>query len=140
MSSYVPAALRRLVLARAQGQCEYCRFPQLAAFLPFEVEHIISEKHGGLTEETNLALACPYCNDHKGTDLGSLDPETGILTPFFHPRKQRWPDHFALRGVQIAPLTAEGRVTINILQFNRAERLAEREILIAAGWYRDTAV
>ncbi len=36
-------------------------------------------------ETPNLALACPYCNRYKGTDLGSLDPETGQLTPFFNP-------------------------------------------------------
>jgi 5-methylcytosine-specific restriction endonuclease McrA len=74
MSSYVPAALRRLVIERAGGRCEYCLYPQQASFLTFEVEHIISEKHDGPTESDNLALACPFCNSHKGTDLGALDP------------------------------------------------------------------
>lgn len=41
MSSYVPAALRRLVTERAGGRCEYCCYPQQASFLTFEVEHII---------------------------------------------------------------------------------------------------
>lgn len=57
MSSYVPAALRRLVIARATGRCEYCRYPQQAAFLTFEIEHIISEKHDGPTVAENLAPA-----------------------------------------------------------------------------------
>lgn len=135
MSSYVPAALRRLVIARAAGRCEYCRFPQQAAFLSFEIEHIISEKHDGPTVAENLALACPYCNDHKGTDLGSLDPETAILTPFFHPRRQEWSAHFQMEGARIIPLTPEGRVTMKILRFNDPDRLAERELLVAAGLY-----
>lgn len=80
------AALRRFVTDRAGDRCEYCRFPQIAALLTFEVEHVIAEKHGGATTAENLALACPYCNRHKGTDLGSIDPEAGVLTPFFNPR------------------------------------------------------
>ncbi len=73
---YVPAALRQIVLERAKGRCEYCLYPQEAAFISFEYEHVIAEKHGGTTVADNLALACPYCNRFKGTDLGSLDPES----------------------------------------------------------------
>ena len=72
--AYVSAALRREVTKRADARCEYCRFPQEASLLAFEVEHIVAEKHGGATVANNLALACPYCNRYKGTDLGSLDP------------------------------------------------------------------
>lgn len=103
--------------------------------LAFEMEHIISEKHAGTTEEDNLALACPYCNRSKGTDLGSIDPETGQLTPFFNPRTQIWNDHFRLDGAEIVPLTPEGRVTVAILQFNHPERVEERQQLIGAGVY-----
>ncbi|MGF1512781.1 MAG: HNH endonuclease signature motif containing protein [Elainellaceae cyanobacterium] len=53
------------------------------------MEHIISEKHSGTTTLDNLALACPYCNRAKGTDLGSIDPESQQLTPFFNPRTGR---------------------------------------------------
>lgn len=87
--SYVPTELRQLVIERAQNRCEYCLFPQQAALLAFEMEHIIAEKHGGETEASNLALACPCCNRAKGTDLGSIDAQTGILTPFFNPRNDR---------------------------------------------------
>ena len=64
------------------------------------VDHIVAEKHGGLTEEGNLALSCVLCNQHKGTDLASLDPEDGRLTPLFHPRRDRWADHFRLDAAQ----------------------------------------
>lgn len=133
--TYVPAQLRQLVIERANERCEYCLFPQSAALLTFEMEHIIAEKHRGKTEAENLALACPYCNRAKGTDLASIDPETGKLTPFFNPRTQKWSDHFQLDGAAIIPLTAVGRVTVEILQFNQLERLQERERLIWVGQY-----
>jgi hypothetical protein len=105
------------------------------AFISFEYEHVIAEKHGGATVADNLALACPFCNRFKGTDLGSLDPETGQLTSFFHPRQQDWTDHFRLEGAQIVPLTPAGRVTVAILQLNHPERVQERQQLIQAGKY-----
>jgi HNH endonuclease len=55
--SYVSAALRRLVIERAMEQCEYCLFPQIASLFAFEMEHIIAEKHDGITESENLALS-----------------------------------------------------------------------------------
>ncbi|WP_228041083.1 HNH endonuclease [Nodosilinea sp. LEGE 07088] len=135
MSTYVPAALRKQVIEQAKSRCEYCRFPQSVTLLAFEMEHIISEKHGGTTTLENLALACPYCNRAKGTDLGSIDPETNQLAPFFHPRTQTWQDHFTLSDATIIPQTAEGRVTVLILQFNHPDRVQERAGLIAIGQY-----
>ena len=127
--SYVSATLRRLVNQRAGNKCEYCQFPQTASLFAFEMEHIIAEKHDGITESGNLALSCPCCNRFKGTDLGSIDPETGQLTAFFNPRLQQWSDHFRLEEGIIMPLTPEGRVTAKILQFNLLERILERKQL-----------
>lgn len=125
--SYVSAVLRRLVIERAKEKCEYCQFPQSASLFAFEMEHIIAEKHGGITEAENLALSCPCCNRFKGSDLGSIDPETQQLTPFFHPRQQQWREHFCLEEGIIIAQTPEGRVTVKILQFNLAERILERK-------------
>ena len=133
--SYVSASVRRVVTRRAREQCEYCRFPQMASLFTFEMEHIIAEKHDGITNAENLALSCPYCNRFKGTDLGSIDPETQQLTPFFNPRLQQWSDHFRLEGGTIVPLTPEGRVTAKILHFNLPERILERQQLIAIREY-----
>jgi hypothetical protein len=133
--TFIPAALRQMVIERAAGRCEYCRYPQEMAFLAFEVEHIVAEKHGGPTTPDNLALACPYCNRFKGTDLGSLDPETGQLTPFYNPRTQQWAEHFQFDGAQILPLTPAGRVTVTILRLNHSDRIQERVRLIEAGKY-----
>lgn len=77
MSTYVPAPLRRQVVERAGDRCEYCRFPQSFTLLAFEMEHIISEKHGGTTSLENLALACPYCTAPKVTILApSIQKQT----------------------------------------------------------------
>lgn len=127
--------LRQAVLERANHRCEYCLYPQSASFLAFEIEHIIAEKHGGPSEFENLALACPFCNRYKGTDLGSIDPQTGALVAFFNPRKHAWTEHFQLDGAEIKGLTAEGRVTILILQMNHADRILERERLISVEKY-----
>jgi excisionase family DNA binding protein len=135
MSERISPALRQQVAERAAHCCEYCRYPQRAAFLSFAVDHIIARKHGGVTAPENLALACPFCNRAKGTDLASLDPLDGSLTPFFNPRTQRWSDHFQLIDAELVPLTAIGRVTIRIFQINHPDRIAERRLLISAGVY-----
>jgi 5-methylcytosine-specific restriction endonuclease McrA len=127
--TYISKQLRQLVTERASRLCEYCLFPQDVGLFTFEMEHIISEKHGGATIAENLALACSYCNRAKGTDLGSIDPETSKLVPFFNPRTEKWSEHFELNREIIVPLTSVGRVTALILQFNESTRLQERRKL-----------
>jgi 5-methylcytosine-specific restriction endonuclease McrA len=133
MSSYVSETLRQLVYERAEGRCEYCLIPDYAVFAAHEIDHIIARKHGGQTVPENLALSCALCNKYKGSDLTSIDPETDAIVPLYHPRHENWDDHFQLQGALFVPLTQTGRVTVRLLQLNHPERLAERELLIAAG-------
>jgi len=128
-NTYIPAALRRLVEERANYRCEYCLLPNNVSFFPHEIDHIIAEKHSGKTDEDNLAFTCWRCNRHKGTDLGSFDPLTRKFSFLFHPRQQKWSDHFAFEEAVIVGLTNEGRTTVKLLQFNNDERLAERKRL-----------
>jgi len=74
-----------------------------------------------------LALTCWRCNRHKGTDLGSYDPETGEFSFLFNPRKQKWSEHFVSEEADIDGLTPEGRTTVKLLQLNGDERLSERK-------------
>ena len=77
-----------------------------------------------------LALACHRCNLHKGPNLTGIDRSTGQVSSLFHPRRDRWPDHFALEGVRIIGITAVGRATVQVLSMNDARRLELRtEIL-----------
>lgn len=131
--TYIPTALRRLVEERANYGCEYCLLPAGVAFFPHEVDHAIAQKHGGATDANNLAFACWRCNRHKGTDLGSFDPQTGTFSFLFNPRTQNWAEHFRLEEVTILGLTPEGRTTVNLLQLNSNERLAERRRLLEQG-------
>src|SRR5690348_2521949 len=125
----ISAALRRQVRERASERCEYCLLAEVQAFFPHEPDHIVSRKHGGETVSANLALACFDCNRFKGTDISSVDPLTGDLVHLFNPRIQAWSDHFVLRGGMIVPLTAVGRVTEKLLQFNLGSRVEVRERL-----------
>lgn len=127
--TYIPIALRRLVEERANQCCEYCQLPAGVAFFPHEVDHVIAEKHGGLTDADNLAFTCWRCNRHKGSDLGSFDPQTGAFSFLFNPRTQQWAEHFAFEGIALTGLTPEGRTTVKLLQLNNDERLAERQRL-----------
>lgn len=133
MSEYIPEDLRRTVVERSNGQCEYCLTPLITTFVLHQIDHIIARKHGGPTSAGNLAFTCALCNRFKGSDLSSVDPESGEIVPLYHPRNQRWRDHFSVRDGLIVPLTATGRVTVNLLQMNRAERVAERRFFISEG-------
>jgi len=127
--------LRQRVVKRANSSCEYCLLPQSASLHKHEPDHIVPRQHGGETEEDNLALACLRCNRYKGPNLGSLDPQTGRLVPFYNPRTQNWSDHFEMEGALICPLTPEARVTVKILRLNDEERVMERQELLDAGLY-----
>jgi hypothetical protein len=131
----VPEVLRQLVAERAGNRCEYCLLPQWAAWHKHEPDHIIAAQHGGKIEESNLALACKRCNRNKGPNVGSFDPLTGQLVPLFNPRQQKWPEHFMLEGATIRALTAEARVTINLLRLNDEDHVTERRRLLDAGLY-----
>jgi 5-methylcytosine-specific restriction endonuclease McrA len=120
------ARVRQLVRERAGNRCEYCRLPQQAEPLAFHVEHIVARQHRGSDAEENLALACHYCNLHKGPNLTGLDPLTGRLTPLFNPRQQRWEDHFVMRSGRVEGLTPVGRVTVQLLEMNVYGRLELR--------------
>lgn len=78
----------------------------------------------------------PACNAWKGSDIGSVDTQTGAFVSLFHPRCQRWDDHFVLHGVVIEPLTAEGKATARLLRLNTDKRVVERQLLLAVGRYR----
>ena len=117
-------ALQNLIRRRAGNRCEYCQLHQVDSPLAaLHIEHIIPRKHGGTDEADNLCVACIDCNLHKGPNLTGIDPDTGAVTELFHPRRQRWEDHFEWQGVRIAGTTPAGRSTVRVLDMNSDERL-----------------
>jgi hypothetical protein len=98
------------------------------------IDHVIAEKHGGQTSSENLANSCIRCNQHKGTDLSSIDPVTGEIVRLYNPRTDQWFEHFELVGAEVRGLTASGRATVRMLQLNRKTRVQERFLLLEAGF------
>ncbi len=133
--TYINTELRRLVRERASQRCEYCLLPEADAFARHEADHIIAEKHGGETSEANLCWSCWVCNRYKGSDIASFDLLTQQITALFHPRLDVWEQHFSLDGAKLWPLTAQGRVTVRLLQLNKRERIEERRMMIELGLY-----
>jgi hypothetical protein len=131
----VPTEIDRRVRSRAKGLCEYCRLPQAAYPWRFQIDHIVAEQHRGRAQMSNLALACPRCNRSKGPHLSGIDTRTRRLTPLFHPRRDRWTDHFRWRGPRLIGLTPVGRVTVSVLNINHPDAIKLRRSLIVEGLF-----
>lgn len=138
MNRYIKKSLRSDVRKRANSCCEYCLFPEEYDAFIFEIDHIISLKHGGDSSSENLALSCFYCNNYKGSDIATIIAEKDLLVPFFNPRKGIWKEHFYLVGAEIIPLTDIGKGILRILKMNTKERLEERQGLIELELYPKT--
>ena len=133
--SRVTAQQKKVVAERANGCCEYCRSQVRFAIQPFSIEHIIPRSAGGETVLDNLALSCQGCNNHKYNKIEGRDPVSGELVPLYHPRKQRWSEHFAWNGefTRIIGLTPTGRSTVEVLQLNREGVVNLRRVLYGMG-------
>jgi hypothetical protein len=64
-------------------RCDYCRMPRRLDPLPFQVDHIVAQQHGGQTVLENLAWSCLHDNKHKGPNIAGIDPVTSHLTMIF---------------------------------------------------------
>ena len=107
--------------------------PRSLDYLPFQIDHIIARKHGGPSSEDNLALACFYCNTHKGPNVAGIDPDSGEVVRLFHPRRDEWAEHFFWDGAMLGAGTPVGRTTIHVLRINDPDYVAVRGALLAEG-------
>lgn len=57
------SATPRARIAWANGVCEYCHLPMAYHLVPFQIDHIIAEQHGGKTVSENLAISCLRCDE-----------------------------------------------------------------------------
>ena len=86
-----------------------------------------------------LALALPpatsWAQDEEGPWSGKLAAGylAGKHIPLFHPRKDRWADHFRWNGPLLVGKSDIARVTIDVLLINRPDRLEVRQALIEEG-------
>ena len=94
----------------------------------FHVEHVIPRSSGGSDSVDNLAWACPSCNLHKADRVSfQLDPSSNDDIPLFHPRVDKWMDHFKWDDYTIVARSDVGRATIVALQLNHERRLKIRQ-------------
>jgi hypothetical protein len=111
---------------------------------PLTVDHVIPRvawlEPTSPDDPDNLAVACYECNIiGKRAHTRGVDPLSGAEVELFHPRRQRWGEHFVWSSDY---LTLEGRTptgwaTIAVLRLNgrtyRAQRRRLRLAMAAGG-------
>ncbi len=135
MSRYISEKLRLDIALSANFRCEYCRVHEDDLFFSFQIDHIISVKHGGETEPNNLAYSYSMCNQNKGSNLGTYIPDSKRLIRLFHPRKDSWNTHFEVNEGEIIGKTRIGLATIKVLELNNPDRIILRQELRLDGRY-----
>jgi HNH endonuclease len=126
MSRYISEPIREIVAFRANYCCEYCKIPANESFYNFQIDHIISLKHGGTTTLENLAYSCFPCNNNKGSDIGSVLLPNRQFVRFFNPRTDIWDEHFSMESGVLYSQSLIGEVTIKLLKINDIDRIIER--------------
>lgn len=133
----LPEAIRQRVRQRAGNRCEYCLSYQDYVMGRLQIDHVIPRAKGGSDAEDNLCLACELCNQYKWTKTEGIDPQSGERVDLFHPRQQKWYEHFTWSedGTQIIGLTACGRVTVIAFRLNSSIAVTVRRNWVRAGWH-----
>ncbi len=126
---------RNFVIERAKARCEYCLSPMQYSTQSFDVDHIIPISRGGDSSTDNMAHACSGCNRQKFNHMTGYDPVEAKEVPLFHPRQDRWLDHFQWNEDFrfVIGITSTGRATVEALQLNRAGVVNLRRLLKLAG-------
>lgn len=70
MNRYVSDELRRRVITRAAHLCEYCLIDIEDAFFGGDMDHIVSVKHGGITEADISPTPANLATETKGAISG----------------------------------------------------------------------
>lgn len=101
----------------------------------FTVDHITPRSRGGATALLNLAFACQGCNAHKYNKTEGIDPVSGETVPVYHPRRERWREHFAWNSdfTLMIGLSPVGRATVDQLKLNRQGTVNLRRVLHEMG-------
>ena len=133
MRKAITVKTRSFVAQRTNRRCEYCRFHEDDLFLSFEIDHVVSVKHGGGNEPDNLAYACSHSNNHKGSDMTTFLDDYDDIEILFNPRKHDWQAHFAVSDGEILARTRIGQATVKLLRLNEPDRLILRQLLTQTG-------
>ena len=109
------------VAERAGHRCEYCHARRPSSTCRSR-SNTAPRSRGAPDDESNLALSCRSGNLFKSDQETGIDETTREVVPLFHPRRDRWDEHFRVEPEDgaLQGLTPEGRVTVACLRMNRA--------------------
>ena len=132
---YIPISIQREIISLSNDYCEYCWYPAAFSSHSFHFDHIDPLANGGLTILENLARACGGCNGFKQDKIHYFDPFTHQSCRLYHPRQDKWDDHFqwSIDELQLVGKTAIGNTTIALLQLNRSNAINLRKLLKMVG-------
>lgn len=135
--TYVALNLRVRLLEADQRRCAYCQTSEANSGARMTYDHWIPQSQRGETIFENLSFACRQCNEFKGEKTSQKDPLTSEIVSLFHPRRQKWEDHFVWDsdGIHIIGLTSTGRATVIALKMNNPVILSARKRWVGAGWH-----
>lgn len=127
--------LRQDMYKKQNKRCAFCRIHVPIACVPMHREHIVfKDKHPQwMFLPENLCVACPCCNEFKGTTEVLVDPvtktypKTGDGFKIIHPRYDRYSDHIELiGGILYKGKTKKGIFTIETCHLYRVALAEER--------------
>lgn len=127
--------LRQDMYKKQNKRCAFCRIHVPIACVPMHREHIVfKDKHPQwMFLPENLCVACPCCNEFKGTTEVLVDPVTktypkiGDGFKIIHPRYDRYSDHIELiGGILYKGKTKKGIFTIETCHLYRVALAEER--------------
>ena len=127
--------LREDMYEKQNKLCAYCRIHVPLACVPMHREHIVykDEHPQWMFLPENLCVACPTCNEFKGTHEVLEDPrvatypKTSAGFKIIHPLYDKYSDHIELVGdVLYKGKTPKGVFTIEKCHLYRAELAEER--------------
>lgn len=126
MSRKIYPEIKEKVRLRSRYLCEYCHANERRQCVEFTIDHIYPD---GGDDLDNLALACFHCNRRKSDKTEVFDSSTGRYIRLFHPRVDKWRDHFEWSedGILIIPKSPIGSATSDLLNLNRPRILRIRE-------------
>ena len=137
MATYVPEGLRLRIDEADRRRCRYCPTAEANSGVRLTHDTITHVSKGGETLFENVCLSCSPCNEHKSDATHAIDPISGEAVPLFHPRQDRWSDHFAWSAdaTPVLGLTPVGRATVIALRLNRPLIVAARGRWARVGWH-----
>lgn len=115
--------------------CAFCRIHVPLACVPMHREHIVyKDKHPQwMFLPENVCVACPYCNEYKGTTEVLVNsrtktyPKVGSGFKIIHPLYDKYSDHIELvGGILYRGKTAKGVFTIKTCHLYRVGLAEER--------------